>query len=435
MKEKPGTPANRAMRMAGMGLSVAGSYLGYFAQHAFLSEEKRAAKLKTAHGKAARRMRDEMQSLRGPAMKLGQTLSLQTGVLPAETLVELSKLQMEAPGMHPSLMRAQFRGCMGKDPDELFREFEDQPFAAASLGQVHRAITHKGERVAVKIQYPGIRDAIENDFKWFRTVSRPAQATGHLPRQAIDELQKQIAAETDYEREADSIDFFRERLKPLDYVVVPRVFREFSGAQVLTMSLLSGRHMNAFMAAKPSRKLRDCVGERLFELFYFQLLEVGAFHADPHSGNFLFTDDGRIGLVDFGCVKHLTPEFVASMRELYLYPDARDSAHFKFLLDKRHASFSTKLRPSALRALMRMAETFYSKVYPPGVETDGVPFDFSNGDVLQDYARESQTLMKSRCVIPEYIFFARSELGLYSALTRLGARVHTSRIVRKYLRR
>jgi predicted unusual protein kinase regulating ubiquinone biosynthesis (AarF/ABC1/UbiB family) len=423
------------MRFAGMGLSVAGSYIGYLAQHAFLSEEQRADKLRSVHGRAGRRMRDEMQSLRGPAMKLGQALSLQTGVLPDEAILELAKLQMEAPGMHPSLMRAQFRGCMGRDPDEVFREFEDQPFAAASLGQVHRAVTKRGDRVAVKIQYPGIRDAIANDFKWFRAVSRPAQATGHFPKQAIDELEEQIAAETDYIREADNIDFFRNALKPLPFVRVPRVFREYTAEQVLTMSMVEGRHIEDFLAQRPARKIRDLVGERLFELFYFQLLEVEAFHADPHGGNYLFGTDGSIGLIDFGCVKRLTPEFVASMRELYLYPGARDSAEFRALIEKRHSLFSTRLRPAARKALINMADTFYGKVYPPDVTSDARPYDFGDGSVLQDYARNSQILFRNRAAMPEYIFLARAEIGLYSALTRLQARVHTSRIVRRYLRR
>src|SRR5688572_4280025 len=214
--------------MASMGAGIAGSYIGYLLQRAFLGETQSKLKLKSTHTRAAQKMRDEMQALRGPAMKLGQALSMQAGILPEETLAELATLQMEAPGMHPSLVRVQIKRSLGREPEEIFKQFTLEPFAAASLGQVHRAVTRDGIEVAVKVQYPGIGQAIENDFKWFRTVSKPAQAAGYLPKAAIDELQEQIVAETDYQREAGNIRFFEKGLAPLPYVEVPSVYREYS---------------------------------------------------------------------------------------------------------------------------------------------------------------------------------------------------------------
>src|SRR5436189_2428554 len=228
MSSQKDTTTGRALRMASMGAGIAGSYVGYLLQRAFLGEAKGKIKLKSTHIRAARRMADEMQALRGPAMKLGQMLSLQTGFLPDEVLAELVTLQMEAPGMHPSLVRVQVKGRLGREPEEIFKHFTAEPFAAASLGQVHHAVTREGQRVAVKIQYPGIRRAIENDFTLFRTVSKPAQASGHLPRTAIDEMEQQVLAETDYQREADNIEFFAERLALLPFVRVPRVLRQYS---------------------------------------------------------------------------------------------------------------------------------------------------------------------------------------------------------------
>jgi predicted unusual protein kinase regulating ubiquinone biosynthesis (AarF/ABC1/UbiB family) len=433
MRAPRNTPGRRALRMAGMAAGVTGSYLGYLVQRVFLNEKARDARLRATHGRAARRVRDEMMSLRGPAMKLGQALSLHTGVLPEEAIAELAKLQREAPGMHPSLMRAQFTSSLGCDPEEAFKEFDPEPFAAASLGQVHRAVTKAGERVAVKIQYPGIQQAIENDFAWFRAVSKPAQVTGHVPKPMIDELEAQIVAETDYGREAGNIEFFEKGLTPLPFVTVPRVFRKLSSGQVLTMSLIRGQHLDDFLARRPPQKLRDLVGERLLELFYFQVLRLGAFHADPHAGNFLFDPDGAIGVIDFGCVKRMTPEFVANLSCLYLYRGARDSKDFQTLLDKRYAMFGATLRPAARRALSDFAEKFYRKVYPPEVEKDDQPFDFGASPVLQDYLRESNKLLYSKGALSEHVFLARVEMGLYDTLHRLRARVHTSRIVRKYL--
>ena len=163
---------------------------------------------------------------------------------------------MEAPGMHPSLVRVQVKGSLGREPEEIFKDFTPEPFAAASLGQVHHAVTREGQRVAVKIQYPGIRQAIENDFTLFRTVSKPAQASGHIPKAAIDEMEQQILAETDYRREADNIEFFQQRLAPLSFVKVPRVLRQYSSDKVLTMSLMTGRHLDDFLAAASLR--RNC---------------------------------------------------------------------------------------------------------------------------------------------------------------------------------
>src|SRR5438128_2728435 len=177
MASQKNTTTGRALGIASMGAGIAGSYVGYLLQRVFLGEAKGKIKLKSTHVRAARKMADEMQALRGPAMKLGQMLSLQTGVLPDDVLAELATLQMEAPGMHPSLVRVQVKGSLGCEPEEIFKKFSPDPFAAASLGQVHHAVTQDGTQVAVKIQYPGIQQTIENDVTLFRTFSNPAKAS------------------------------------------------------------------------------------------------------------------------------------------------------------------------------------------------------------------------------------------------------------------
>jgi predicted unusual protein kinase regulating ubiquinone biosynthesis (AarF/ABC1/UbiB family) len=287
----------------------------------------------------------------------------------------------------------------------------------------------------VKIQYPSIRDAVAADFAWFRSLSKPAQASGHLPKNAIDELETQIVAETDYVREADNIELFAKQLQPLSAVSVPQVFRELSSDRVLTMSFMPGVHIDRLLASRPSQTRRDAIGETLFELFYFQVLRTGVLHADPHWGNYLFGSRNDVALVDFGCVKFLTPEFQKSLDELYLYPGARDSEHFHRLLEKRYALFGMKLRPAARRALVAFAETFYRRVYPPEPERFHETFDFGDAEFLRAYMAASRTLLKSKGMLPEYLFLARAEMGLYHTLHRLRARVQTSRIVSEQLGR
>jgi len=432
MSSQKNTTTGRALSMASMGAGIAGSYVGYLLQRAFLGETKSKIKLKSTHTLAARRMANEMQALRGPAMKLGQMLSLQTGVLPDEILAELATLQMEAPGMHASLVRVQVKQSLGGEPEEIFKQFTPEPFAAASLGQVHHAVTREGQPVAVKIQYPGIRRAIENDFTLFRTFSKPAQASGHIPKSAIDEIEEQIIAETDYLREAENIDFLADRLAPLSFVKVPRVLREYSSDKVLTMSLMTGRHLEDFLAQRPSQKLRNQLGTHLFELFYFQVLKIEALHADPHWGNYLFSDNAGVSLMDFGCVKYLSRESVAYLRNAFLYPGAIDSADFRRILETYYDQVGEKLLPAARRALVRFAENFYRKVYPPEPEKRQL-FDFGDAAFLHDYLRESKNLLRTKGVLTEFIFMGRAEMGLYQTLHRLKARVPTSEIVRKYL--
>ncbi len=256
----------RAAKFASMTAGVTGSYFGYLAQSLLLSRTARTEKLKATHRTAGKRLSQAMGELHGPAMKLGQALSLHAGTLPDETLQELTALQMSAPPMHPQLVRAQFRQELGRAPEEVFRWFDPTPFAAASLGQVHDAVSREGEQLAVKIQYPAIRNAIAGDFKWFRAIAGPAQLSRHLPGDTLDELQRQIELETDYHREAEHLETFRHALAPLAFIAVPQVYRKFSTQRVLTMAKLKGQHLDAFLAGGPSQKVRDEMGARLVDL-------------------------------------------------------------------------------------------------------------------------------------------------------------------------
>jgi predicted unusual protein kinase regulating ubiquinone biosynthesis (AarF/ABC1/UbiB family) len=430
--KKRNSAFGRALRLASTTTGAAGSYLGYLAQSPFLDADKRHNKLRAAHRTAWKRLAESLGQLRGPALKLGQTLSLQEGILPEEALRELSSLQMSAPPMHPSLVRAQFRQELGVDPENVFAAFDPVPFATASLGQVHNATGRKGEAFAIKVQYPAILETIHNDFKWFRTVSLPAQLSSHLPIDTLDEMQRQFERETDYEQEADNLDFFAKHLKPLKFVSVPSVIRKLSTRHILTMSKLTGMHLETFLAKKPSQMLRDKIGSHLIELFYFQILRLGRFHADPHWGNYLLRSDGTLGMVDFGCVKTLQPDFVAELRFLYLYPGPRDHGEFVCRLQDRYRLFGKKLTPKTRDAHIRFAENFYRRVYPPEREREWDPIDFGDPKWVKMYLRESGKLSNSRGTLPEYLFLARAELGLYQTLHKLGARTATSGFVRRY---
>jgi predicted unusual protein kinase regulating ubiquinone biosynthesis (AarF/ABC1/UbiB family) len=430
-RKKPATgAAKRGARMAAMAAGVTGTYLGYFAQSLFLGERARKRKLDETNTRAARRITKELGGLRGPAMKLGQALSLQAGVLPDEMLMELASLQAGAPPMHPSLVKAQVKSSLGRLPDELFRSFDNVPFAAASLGQVHHAVTRSGQPVVVKVQYPGIREAIAGDFKWFRTFNRGTQLSRMVPPPIVDELEAQISAEADYYRETEHLSFFARALRPLGYVCVPEPLPHLSSDRVLTMSRVEGNHIERYLQSKPSQRERDLVGERLLELFYFQILRLGTFHSDPHWGNYLFKPEGGIGMVDFGSVKRLEPRFVSNLRAVFLYPGDRDAGEFTELMAERYGMFGRKMTRRTRSALVRFSKEFYGKVYPPEEEREQQAIDFADPAIMKSYLSLSSDLLVARAALPEYAMLARSETGLYLTLHRLKARVRTSWLVR-----
>src|SRR5581483_683243 len=177
MVKAKGQSARRAARLAQLGAGLAGSYLAYQLQRPFLNETAAKQRKQDFRRKQARRAREELQSLRGPIMKIGQAISMQSHFLDAATIEEFSALQMHAPPMHASLMRARFKGSLGQYPGEVFGSCEETPLTAASLGQVHRAVTNQGEEVVVKIQYPAMREAIAGDFQALRTAGFAARLT------------------------------------------------------------------------------------------------------------------------------------------------------------------------------------------------------------------------------------------------------------------
>lgn len=420
----------RAAQIARMGASLAGTYLGYQLQRRFLDEDRAAAQGRRAKRKCAAEVRERLQTLRGPIMKLGQALSMQTRFLDEEFVDELSALQMQAPPMHPSLMRAQFKSALGKRPEEVFREFDEEPFAAASLGQVHRGLTKEGEEVAVKIQYPAMQEAIRSDFRALRGAGIFLRMSGHVKGSVIDEVERGILEEIDYAREARNIEYFRKALAPLGFIKVPKVYRELSCGQVLTMSRVGGIPVRELLRARPSQQLRDKLGCALADLFFFQLFRVGALHADPHPGNYLFNQDGTIGLVDFGCVKYLKPEVVKCYGQFWSREWVHDAKLYAQII---RVLFGPKTSPADAHARRCMNEIrhFYDKFHP--LDPHAGPLELADPKFMDDLGKLAKVIVRNKFLSPEFIFLSRTELGMCNLLYMLQARVPTTKIVRHWM--
>ncbi|MDB6054211.1 MAG: hypothetical protein JWN25_1734 [Verrucomicrobiales bacterium] len=420
----------RGARLAQLGAGLAGSYLAYQLQRPFLSDEKQKSRRQSLNNKQATSVREELQNLRGPIMKVGQALSMQTHALGPEWIEQLSALQMQAPPMHPSLMRAQFKSAFGKYPEEVYRSFEPKPFAAASLGQVHWAVTPGGDEVVVKIQYPAIREAIESDFTLLKTAGFAARLTGFLKDSIVQEAQRGILEETDYLLEAKNIEYFQKALQPLDFMRTPKVYRSLSNGQVLTMSRVPGMRLDEFLATKPSQELRNRVGASLMRLFFFQLFHVKALHADPHPGNYLFNLDGTIGLVDFGCVKYLKPEAIRCYGLFWSREWLHDDDLYAEVV---HTVFGRKaaVKDAHVRRVMKEIAGFYDKFHPL---TPNPPLlDVGDPKFMDSLTELARTLIKNKFLSADFLFLSRTESGMCNLLHILKAQLPSTKIAREYI--
>jgi predicted unusual protein kinase regulating ubiquinone biosynthesis (AarF/ABC1/UbiB family) len=308
----------RRLRLLGtLQAQIGVGYLFYWLRSWFKKTDQKERLLAETHWRIALRLLDSMGYLRGAVMKVGQTLASFPDIVPGEFVQTLERLYYEAPPMHWSLLREMVHNELGDDPENVFASFDRQAFAAASLGQVHRARLTSGEDAAVKVQYPGIARTIREDFRNFFLYLLPARLNKdwESARQQLDDLRLRLEQETDYEAEAAALARARLLFKEEDGIVVPRVYPQHSTARVLTMERLGGAHLDEFLAGNPSQQKRDDFAGKTLRAWYRMLFADRLLYADFHPGNFLFMDDGRLGVIDFGFVMPVDDELWSWLRQ------------------------------------------------------------------------------------------------------------------------
>jgi predicted unusual protein kinase regulating ubiquinone biosynthesis (AarF/ABC1/UbiB family) len=305
--------ARRAIKIGGLASQVGYSYLWTSLRRPFLDAAGYEREMLSTHLKNARRIVESSQQLRGAFMKLIQMLSTRHDLLPIEALDILKITQANVPPMDYKLISQQLRRELGKPPEQLFASFETEAFAAASLGQVHRARLKSGAEVAVKIQYPGVAATVENDLSNLKLLLRALQTVaGDLMRQKIDtksiyaELEERLREELDYVIEARNINEFRRLLADEPDVMIPQVIKELSTRRVLTMTYIEGYRLSEIFGEHADLELRTWVARKYYRLIWRQILEFGVLHTDPQPGNYLVTYHPRFAMLDFGSVRRFS---------------------------------------------------------------------------------------------------------------------------------
>ncbi len=425
-------PTGRIARLWSLSTLAAGmtaAYLGWWVKSGFRGQDERRNALSSVHLDAALQLFSRMGYLRGAVMKLGQMLAHWPDVVPCEFADLLGRLHSEAPPMHFGLLREHVRGELGADPTQLFEEFDTEAAAAASLGQVHRArLKGSGQPVAVKIQYPGIGRTIRDDFRNLALFSQGIRFTKDWEsvQRQLEGIHAMLQRETDYEQEAAFLEQARATFGEDEDIVVPRVHRELSSRQVLTMDWIDGLHLEPFLRTQPSQAARDRAGELVLRATMRLWYGPRLVYADPHPGNFLFRADGRLGLIDFGCCHALDPEewdFCAEM-ERASYGTRADL--LPAIARALEVDSHEQLEPEHLRLIEELCEWLWIPVRMQG------PFDFSDRAHFRRGTELLRELMDRRYfrARPVSIWLDRLFYGVRALLTQLEARVAYGDIMR-----
>jgi predicted unusual protein kinase regulating ubiquinone biosynthesis (AarF/ABC1/UbiB family) len=317
-------PSSRIARTRRFGGLVAGQSLrwaGTQAANIVRSDQRAEAATGDRATAIARELVKQLGQMRGAAMKIGQVLStIDFTAIPESEREEfkatLAALRDDVPPLPFPRVEKLLRDELGMPAGEAFAEFEPDAFAAASIGQVHRAVTRDGRHVAVKVQYPGVAEAVETDLRNLQVLLPLVKrlAPGLDVRALLAELRERIGEELDYEVEAQNHRAVARAWRGHPFVHVPPVDTSLSSRRVLVTELLTGRRFEAVKALPEAE--RDRFGEIVFRFFFGTLTHLRRASGDPHPGNYLLLDDGRVGFLDFGLMRTVDPDYLACERRL-----------------------------------------------------------------------------------------------------------------------
>ena len=304
MDDFPSTPYSRGKIFAKTGLKVGTNY----AKHYLDQLRGKSTDRSSLYKNTAEDMMKEFTRLRGTALKIAQAMSIDQGMLPEEFSSVMSRSQHQVPPIQRALVRSVIKQELGDYPERLFDAFDTKAFAAASIGQVHKAVLKDGRKVAVKIQYPGMRETISTDLGLAKALFKRFVAKGSDINPYFEEIRDTLLMETDYRREGEALDRFHERYES-DRFTTPQWIPEYSSDRVLTMTFLEGEHVGDFLERGAGQEERNWYGQLLWDFFHLQVESHAEIHADTHPGNFVLTTDRRLGIIDFGCVKTFPEDF------------------------------------------------------------------------------------------------------------------------------
>lgn len=410
----------RNLILAQAATKVGGGWAADRAKRVFADAERREELDQERQIRTAEQVAETLGNMKGAMMKLGQMASYLDQGLPEPVRDALAQLQSDAPPMAPELAASVVEAELGQHPTQLFATWDEVPIAAASIGQVHRAMTHDGLALAVKVQYPGVDKAIRGDLENADLLFGALRAMfpGLDPKPLVAELRARIGEELDYRLEADNQRLFADYYRDHPFISVPAVIDELSAARVITTELAVGARFSEVTGWNAAQ--RDLAGESIYRFVFGSLYRLGAFNGDPHPGNYLFGPDGRVTFLDYGLVKRFTPTELRPFQDMIqaMVLD-RDVVAFRRIVESVGL-----LRPDNDFTDEQIGD-YFGHFYEFVIDDEPLSMTqaYASETVKRffDASGDHGDIMKAANVPPSMVIIQRINLGLYAVLGELGA--------------
>lgn len=419
--------ARRTAQLARIGATTGSNYVSMKARSVLATDDRREVLRSEFELRTAEQVAETLGGMKGALMKLGQMASYLDQGLPEPVRDALAQLQADAPPMAFELVAQVISEELGDQPERVFARFDRMPIASASIGQVHRARTHEGREVAVKVQYPGVDEAVAADLE---NSDLLFQMMGMLfpgldPKPIVEELRDRLVEELDYRNEAENQQLFVDEYRGHPYIHVPDVLHEMSTRRVLTSEFVEGARFADVQDW--SDEQRQLTAECLYRFAFGGIYRLHAFNGDPHPGNYIFHDNGRVTFLDFGLCKRFTTEEVKVFEDMIraMVLD-RDIPAYRRLVEEIGV-----LDPDLEiddEAIAEYFGHFYELVMVDEVQE--ITPEYSSESVRRffDLSGPHAEIMKAANLPPSMVIIQRINLGLYALFGDLGARGNWRRL-------
>jgi predicted unusual protein kinase regulating ubiquinone biosynthesis (AarF/ABC1/UbiB family) len=383
--------------------------------------------IKTDKARHAEDLKAVLGGMKGPMMKVAQFLSTVPDALPEEYAAQLAELQSNAPPMGWAFVRRRMQSELGPDWETKFKSFTREAVAAASLGQVHRAVLPDGREVACKLQYPDMPSVIEADLRQVKLAMAVYKRMDNaiIQDDIYVELSARLREELDYRREAAQMRLYRIMLDHVPDVNVPEPVAEYTTGRLITMTWLNGVGFKTWLAQSPSQEQRNALATALFRAWYIPFYRYGVIHGDPHLGNYQVSESGGLNLLDYGSIRVFQPHFVGGVLELYAAVRDNDLERARHAYDIWGFKGITA---EQIEVLNHWAHFLYEPLIQDRVRPIQEDGDTQFGREVAQKVHSG--LQRTGGVRPprEFVLMDRSAIGLGSVFLRLKAELNWSRL-------